>query len=77
MVPMHAQLVCEHWVLDGPPWPKMVGFCDLLGTPYAPVSKILSVNVKESTGIREDAPENFVTLYIDTFGIKMCISPCS
>ena len=30
----------EHWVLYGPLWPKKVGFCDLLGTPYAPVSKI-------------------------------------
>ena len=28
-------------VLDGP---KMVGFCDLLGTPCAQVSKIPSVN---------------------------------
>ena len=37
----HAQLGFEHWVLDGP---KMVGFCDLLGTPYAPVSKIPYVN---------------------------------
>ena len=54
-----------------------VGFCDLLGTPYAPVSKTLSVNVKESTGIREDAPENSVTLYIDIFGIKMRHSLCS
>ena len=40
----------------------MVGCCDSLGTPYAPVSKTLSVNVKESTGIREDASENSVTL---------------
>ena len=55
----------------------MVEFSDLLGTPYAPVSKIPSVNVKESTGIRKDVPENSVTLYIDTFGIKMCRSPCS
>ena len=39
----HAQLGVEHWVLDGPPLPKMVEFCDLLGTPYAPVSKIPSV----------------------------------
>ena len=54
--------VCEHRILDGPPWPKTVGSCDLLGTPYAPVSKTLSVNVKESTGIREDASENSVTL---------------
>ena len=30
----------ELWVLDGPPWLKTVGFCDLLGTLYAPVSKI-------------------------------------
>ena len=50
----------------------MVEFSDLLGTPYAPVSKIPSVNVKESTGIRKDVPENSVTLCIDTFGIKMC-----
>ena len=42
----HAQPECEHWVIDGSPWPKTVGFCDLLGTPYAPVSKILSVNAK-------------------------------
>ena len=28
---------------DEPLWPKTVGFCDLLGTPYAPVSKIPSV----------------------------------
>ena len=39
----HAQLGFEHWVLDGSPSPKMVGFCDLLGTPYAPVSKIAPV----------------------------------
>ena len=39
----HAQLEFEHWVLDEPPWPKMVNFCDLLGTAYAPVSKIPSV----------------------------------
>ena len=45
MVPIqwHAQLGCEHWALQGPPWSKTVGFCDLLGTSYAPVSKILSV----------------------------------
>ena len=24
-------------------WPEMVGFCDLVGTPYVPVSKIVSV----------------------------------
>ena len=41
---LHAQLEFEHWVPDGPPWPKTVGFCDLLGTPYAPGSKIPSVN---------------------------------
>jgi hypothetical protein len=35
----------EYWVLDGLPWPKMVGFCDLLGTLYSPVSKIPSVKV--------------------------------
>ena len=29
-----------YWVLNGPPWPKTNGFCDLLGTPYAPVSNI-------------------------------------
>ena len=40
----HAQLGCEHWLLDGTPWPKTVGFCDLLGTSYAPDSEILSVN---------------------------------
>jgi hypothetical protein len=34
---------CKHWVQDGPPLPKTVGFCDLLGTPYASGSKILSV----------------------------------
>ena len=39
----HAQLGFEHWVLDEPPWPKTVEFCDLLGTAYAPVSKIPSV----------------------------------
>ena len=38
--------VSGNWLLDGPPWPKMVGFCDLLGTLYAPVLKILSVNKK-------------------------------
>ena len=27
------------WVLDGPLLPKIVEFCDLLGTPCAPVSK--------------------------------------
>ena len=37
------QLGFEDWVLDGPPGPKMVGFCVLLGTPYAPVSKTPSV----------------------------------
>ena len=31
--------------LDGPPWPKTDGFCNLLGTPYAPVSKKLSVKL--------------------------------
>ena len=45
MAPSHAQLGFENWVLDGPPCPKMVGFCDLLGTPYAPVSKIPSVKL--------------------------------
>ena len=39
----HAQLGFEHWVLDEPFGPKTVEFCDLLGTPYAPVSKIPSV----------------------------------
>ena len=38
----HARLGFEHWVHTRS-WPKMVGFCDLLGTPYAPVSKIPSV----------------------------------
>ena len=41
----HAQLACDHWVLDEPSWPKMVVICDLLGTMYAPVSKIPSVKV--------------------------------
>ena len=36
----HVQLGFEHWELHGPPWPKMVGFCDLHGTPYVSVSKI-------------------------------------
>ena len=35
----HAQLGFEHWVLEGPLWSKTVGFCDLHGNPYAPVSK--------------------------------------
>ena len=26
---------------------KTIGFCDLLGTPYAPVSKIPSVKVRQ------------------------------
>ena len=39
----HAQLGYEHWVLDGPPISKTVGFCDLLGTPYAPVSEIPNI----------------------------------
>ena len=34
----HAQLRFEYWVLDRPQ-SKTVGFCDLLGTLYAPVSK--------------------------------------
>ena len=42
----HAQLRFENWVLDGPPRTKTVGFCDLLGTPHAPVSKIPSVKRK-------------------------------
>ena len=41
---LKSQLGFEDWVLDGPPGPKMVEFCVLLGTPYAPVSKIPSVN---------------------------------
>ena len=24
----------EHWVLDGSPWPKTDGFCDLLGIQF-------------------------------------------
>ena len=42
----NAQLGFELWVKVGPPWPKTIGFCDLLGAPYAPVSKISSVKVK-------------------------------
>ena len=38
-----AQLGFERWILDGPLWSKMIGFCDLLRGPYAPVSKIPSV----------------------------------
>ena len=59
MVP--TKTACPASVWTKPPWSKMVGFCGLLGTPYATFSKILSVNVKESTEIREDAPENSVT----------------
>ena len=44
MVPMQNLLACVDWVLDGPPWPETVVFYDSLGTAYAPVSKILSVN---------------------------------
>ena len=40
----HAQLGFEHWVLEKPSRPKTVEFCDLLGTAYATVSKIPSVN---------------------------------
>ena len=36
-------MIRRHWVLDEQPWPKTVEFCDLLGTVYAPVSKIPSV----------------------------------
>ena len=43
-----AQLGFEHWALDGPSSPKTVGFCDLLGTPYAPVSKIPPVKIHET-----------------------------
>ena len=33
----------HYWVLDWTPWSKMIRFYDLLGTSYAPVSKILSI----------------------------------
>ena len=41
----HAQLGFKHWVLVVPPLSQTVGFCDLLGTPYAPVSKLPSVKM--------------------------------
>ena len=44
----HAQLVCEHWVLDKPSLSKMVGIYDLLGTLNEPVSRLSSFNGKES-----------------------------
>ena len=37
--------MCEQRILDGPPWFKTVGVFDLLGTTYAPVSKIPSVKL--------------------------------
>ena len=39
----HAQLGFEYRLLDGPPWPTTIELSDLLGTLYAPVSKIPSV----------------------------------
>ena len=42
MASWHAQLGFEHWVLDKHLDPKWL-VCDLLGTPYATVSKIPSV----------------------------------
>ncbi len=47
-----------------PPWPKTVGFCDLLGTPYAPVSKIPSVKILEEDifqAVNDTPPLNYIT----------------
>jgi hypothetical protein len=49
-------------VLDGPPWPKMFEFCDLLGTSYTPGSKIPSVKVQtfwEAHMIWKNLPHGF------------------
>ena len=40
-------LRCNYWVLVGPLEPKMVGFRDLVGSAYGPVSK--NAAVKENT----------------------------
>ena len=38
-------LRCNYWVLVGSPEPKMVGFRDLVGSAYGPVSKNVAVKL--------------------------------
>ena len=67
---LHAQLGVKHWVLDTPPWTKTFGFCDLLGTLYAPVSKIPSVKNKNySKKNSKEFKKNFliISLYFEFF----------
>ena len=70
----HAQLGFEHWVLDGP---QTVGFCDLLGTPYAPVSKIPSVKAQymRNRTIVYLLKDRFTIQFLSIFGVllnEMC-----
>ena len=43
-------LRCNYWVLVGSPEPKMVGFRDLVGSAYGPVSKNVAVKAVELHG---------------------------
>ena len=38
----------REWQFGTTSWFKMVGFCDLPGTTYGPVSKILSLKIENS-----------------------------
>ena len=38
---------CNYWVLVGSPEPKMVGFRDLVGSAYVPVSKNVAVKLND------------------------------
>ena len=57
-------LGCDHWALAGPPWSKTVGLCDILGTLYALVSRIVSVTADLHT---QDIPNEEFTEFINYF----------
>ena len=52
--------------MDQPRWRKSVGFCDLLGTPYAPVSKIPPV---KNFHIFQDANTISEIIWLHFFGV--------
>ena len=45
---MSTAKTVREWQFGTTSWFKMVGFCDLPGTPYGTVSKILSVKIENS-----------------------------